>query len=157
MPGASHWIDLKCPQCKWSHVHGPEEIVERLQSAGLLRRNSDATPEELIELLRAVAGRLACPDCAHQGLLTKVFTEDEDEWPEARCCEVCNRPIPAERLEAIPNATRCAACQSGIERGTAPAEVEYCRRCGSPMTLRQTRSAGITRYVMACTAPGCRG
>ena len=30
-------------------------------------------------------------------------------------CENCVAPIPLERLEAIPYATRCAACQSEVE------------------------------------------
>jgi RNA polymerase-binding transcription factor DksA len=32
-------------------------------------------------------------------------------------CEACESPIPPERLEAIPYATRCAACQSQLEQG----------------------------------------
>lgn len=32
-------------------------------------------------------------------------------------CESCDRPIAIERLEAIPYAPRCAACQSSVERG----------------------------------------
>ena len=27
-------------------------------------------------------------------------------------CEACRKPIPAKRLEALPYATRCVACQS---------------------------------------------
>ncbi|HET9781613.1 MAG TPA: TraR/DksA C4-type zinc finger protein [Candidatus Dormibacteraeota bacterium] len=27
-------------------------------------------------------------------------------------CEVCGRPIGAERLEAVPDATRCISCQA---------------------------------------------
>jgi DnaK suppressor protein len=31
-------------------------------------------------------------------------------------CEDCGRPIGAERLEALPTATRCMRCQSGWEQ-----------------------------------------
>ncbi len=31
-------------------------------------------------------------------------------------CEVCGRPIEAERLAAIPEARTCIACQARIER-----------------------------------------
>ena len=32
-------------------------------------------------------------------------------------CESCGRAISVERLEAIPSASRCAACQSKVEQG----------------------------------------
>lgn len=32
-------------------------------------------------------------------------------------CESCGRSISIERLDAIPSAERCAACQSTLERG----------------------------------------
>lgn len=31
-------------------------------------------------------------------------------------CEICEKPIPSERLEAVPFARMCVPCQSGIER-----------------------------------------
>lgn len=36
------------------------------------------------------------------------------EWgmSSERLCEVCGEPIPAKRLEAVPNARRCVVCQS---------------------------------------------
>lgn len=30
-------------------------------------------------------------------------------------CEVCGKPIGAERLEAVPDATRCISCQAAWE------------------------------------------
>ena len=35
-------------------------------------------------------------------------------------CEVCGRPIPDERLEAMPAARRCLEDQERAERGVAP-------------------------------------
>ncbi|HLZ94320.1 MAG TPA: TraR/DksA C4-type zinc finger protein [Candidatus Dormibacteraeota bacterium] len=31
-------------------------------------------------------------------------------------CEDCGRPIGAERLEALPQSTRCVSCQAGWEQ-----------------------------------------
>lgn len=36
-------------------------------------------------------------------------------------CERCGRPIPPERLRAVPAATRCAPCQAAAEEGEAGA------------------------------------
>lgn len=33
-----------------------------------------------------------------------------------RCCVDCEDPIPAGRIEAFPQATRCLACQQALER-----------------------------------------
>jgi len=30
-------------------------------------------------------------------------------------CAECGEPIPAQRLKAVPGATRCRACQAGFE------------------------------------------
>lgn len=34
----------------------------------------------------------------------------------ARHCELCDRPIAAQRLAALPGAMRCVACQAEVER-----------------------------------------
>lgn len=34
----------------------------------------------------------------------------------ARRCMDCDTPIPADRLQAVPDATRCIDCQRDIER-----------------------------------------
>lgn len=33
----------------------------------------------------------------------------------ARCCADCGVTIPAERLAAVPTATRCTECQQAVE------------------------------------------
>ena len=35
-------------------------------------------------------------------------------------CEDCSRPIGKERLEALPTATRCVACQATWEQANRP-------------------------------------
>ena len=62
-----------------------------------------------------------------------------------------------ERLELLPDTTFCAACQRKAERGETTTETEYCPKCGAPMAVRLSRAAGLTRYVLVCTAqPPCR-
>ena len=70
------------------------------------------------------------------------------EWAESRKCEICHKPIPAERLELYPNATRCAACESCSEESHGAAE--YCRICGGIMVIKMARGSGISRYKMVC-------
>jgi hypothetical protein len=120
----------------------------------MLRRNTDASPAELCELLKAVAGRSPCPRCATTGLSAIEASDDEADWPEAPRCEACGLLIDAERIEAIPGATLCAACQQKADRGHDLAPVEYCPRCGAAMVVRPSRGGGITRYVQVC--PACR-
>jgi len=62
---------------------------------------------------------------------TQLFLEEEKRRiAEARealadgsygSCRECEQPIPAERLEAMPEAVRCIACQRRIEAQRAPA------------------------------------
>ena len=58
---------------------------------------------------------------------TEVYLDEEEQRiGEARravaggtygTCAVCGREIPAERLEAVPEAVRCVACQRRVEGG----------------------------------------
>lgn len=82
-------------------------------------------------------------------------------WPQARPCTGCGQAIPRERLELLPEATLCAACQAAAEdddaAGRPAATGEYCPRCGAPLVLRASRGRGITRYRPVCTgSPPCR-
>jgi predicted RNA-binding Zn-ribbon protein involved in translation (DUF1610 family) len=111
----------------------------------------------MYEVFRATADKFACPECRHVGLSAAPAPDDGTDWPDARDCASCGKPISQERLEAVPGATLCAACQRDEELGRARTEIEYCPRCGAPMELRLSRAGGLTRYVLACTAsPPCR-
>ena len=68
--------------------------------------------------------------------------------------ECCARTLPSERLEALPDARLCTACQTKSDHGELNGPAEYCPRCGSVMAVRQSGGAGVTRYVMSC--PSCR-
>ena len=150
---------LACPACSWTTICGPAASLQWLAQARMTRRGAEVDPELIGELLRAAAGRLACPQCSHVSLVAQPWSDndvegDDEAWGMARKCAQCRQPIARERLEAFPDARLCVACQSTDECGEASGPDEYCPRCGNVMTLRQTRSAGITRYVLSC--PKCR-
>lgn len=146
-----------CRRCKATRRPGLIERIDWLRSLGMLRQ--EARPEVALvdELFRAAQGRLVCADCGETGLLvTPIDEQAEDEsWGMSRPCSECGAPIPAERLELFPDTRLCVTCQSRDERGEVhPDAVEYCPRCGSAMQMIPSRTAGITRYVVAC--PSCR-
>lgn len=156
MDAISH--ELRCAACGWVECCGPPAILRWLQSAGLLRRNKSADVAEQVELLRVTAPRLTCPTCGHTGLELTEHTDDDRDWPGTRRCADCNRPIDPERVDALPNATLCAACQGKEDREGGAGPVEYCPRCGSPMIVRRGGGTGITRYEQVCSDwPRCRG
>jgi len=156
MAGEPEYIELRCRACSWGEVCGPTGVAGWLRRARKLRAGEPPEWEIMVEVLRAAAVKLGCPECGATGLVV-VSADEGADWPPAANCEVCGSLIPAERLAALPGATRCAACQRAEETGRAPAAVEFCPRCGAPMELRPSKTAGVTRYVMTCTAnPPCR-
>lgn len=131
-------------------------MTDWLRQVGKVRPGREPEAEILFEVFRGSAGQFACPDCGQVGLVVSEATGDFD-WPEARACQGCGQPIPAERLEALPDAEYCARCQEALEQGRPVGPTEYCPRCGAPMAMRLSRTAGVTRYVMVCThSPPCR-
>jgi len=151
------YFELRCRRCSWTQVCGPDDAARRLREARKLRPGSEPEWEILYELFRSAAGQLACPECGTKGLAVGPALEDETDWPGSKPCSSCGWPISAERLEAVPGATLCAACQRDDELGRLKTETEYCPKCGSPMQLRPSRSSGVTRYVLVCIGnPPCR-
>jgi hypothetical protein len=151
-------VELECSGCGWRTLCGEGEIVRRLRALGRFRRASDP-PEEIVrEVLRSHGSQLACDACGKIGLAVRLdAAESDDEWEQVVVCEMCRQPIPAERLEFNPNATRCAQCQDAADRGHSFVEPEYCPKCGSLLELRVSRGGGVTRYKMWCTGnPSCR-
>lgn len=160
---------LACSKCQWRTVCGEEELARRLRTLGLLRRAPFPPPELLSELLRLNIHRLTCDACHHVGLIVagaddsrsrdwvSIAGEDDGDWQQAVICQICQQPIPPERLEIFPNAARCAKCQDLADRGAEPAPVEYCPKCGALLEMRVSRGGGITRYKQFCTgSPPCR-
>lgn len=126
-----------------------------LRQARRVRRDAEPELELIGELFRIAAPHFVCPECQSTGLQVRPAPQENDEdWGMARSCEGCGKPIPRERLEIFPNTRLCVACQSSDDRGVPGGVPEYCPRCGNVMAMKQTRTAGVTRYVMAC--PQCR-
>lgn len=150
---------LLCPDCQWRTTLGADDIAVRLRLLGHLRRDADPDEGVLEELLATSAQNMTCPTCKRVGLIAQDAEEEEDfdDWQAAKLCEVCRKPIPPERLEVAPHATRCVPCQSQAEAGTLPEEPDFCPKCGSLVELRVSRGSGITRYKLFCTgSPSCR-
>ncbi|NQU24368.1 MAG: TraR/DksA C4-type zinc finger protein [Candidatus Nealsonbacteria bacterium] len=153
----TRYLELRYGACSWSEVCGITQMAGWLRKAGKLRADKQIEPDLMIEVLSATAGQLTCPQCERLGLTAAAPPDDADDWPEARACEACSRPIDPQRLEAVADATLCAACQRKDELGQLETETEYCPKCGSVMQLQPGKSRGITRYVYVCTGnPPCR-
>ena len=152
-------FELICRRCHWRTVCGRDDALSRLRLIGLLRREPDPEDSLLAELFTDAAPRMTCPLCKHKSLsATPSDDSDQENWPAAILCEICRAPIPAERLEAIPDARRCAKCQCLAESGALESsEPEYCPYCGAVVEVRMSRGTGITRYKRVCTgSPPCR-
>ena len=154
--------ELTCRECGWRTVCGTADAAARLRLIGLLRREPDPEEDLLATLLVESAPRMTCPICKEKRLVaTPSDAEqnvDDGDWQAAVLCEICRAPIAPERLEAIPGAKRCAACQGKAEAGRmVDDELEYCPQCGALTVVRISRGSGITRYKRFCTGePPCR-
>jgi len=91
------------------------------------------------------------------------FESSPSDTP-VRPCVGCGRPISPERLEVIPEATRCVTCQQRTESTTVDwrfSEV-VCPRCSdrgikSPMVWRTARDPTIQGYFLGCSLfPECQ-
>ncbi len=142
--------DLTCRKCRFTQRCGPTLMMERLADIGMMKRDADPSLELLLELVRSAADRLHCPRCDGVGLA--VTEADDDAWDEVRHCERCRAPIPVERIEVFPDATRCAACQNASDQGSDQ-EREFCKHCGSVMSVQLRRTPGSAAYQLKC--PDC--
>ena len=132
----------------------PERIV--ISPGPCTPREAGISVELIEELFRAAARKFTCPECGTTGLIVRAAArEDDEDWGMARACDECGRPIARERLEIFPDTRLCVACEGSEDRGELTGPAEYCPRCGNLMTVRPTRTAGITRYKLACSK--CRG
>ena len=155
MTDESVLFEVNCDACTWHALWDDRQIERTLQGVGMLRRANSPDPALLHELIHGVRAKLNCPECGEPGIRVSLF--EEGAWQEAVLCEVCRKPIPPQRLDAIPDAVRCVACQEELEGGAVNEEPEFCAKCGSPLVLKVSNSQGITRYRLLCTAsPPCR-
>lgn len=156
MSNPSRCLHLVCPRCAAGAVCGPQEMLRRLRSLGMLRRENEPEWDVVAELFRSAAARLRCEGCGQIGLRITAAEDDLDEeaWGGGRRCESCGQTIPAERIRLLPNATRCVSCQQLSERGMAAQPVDYCPTCGAVRHLRLRSGDGLARYAPYC--PECR-
>lgn len=146
--------ELRCPKCNYSTICGLGEMARWLEGQGKLRRDKNPDPEMLVELFTATTTIFQCPECSHHGLqVADVESVDDETWGMARTCDLCDQPIPAERLEVLPETKICMSCQQSEEQGLTQEELPFCPKCGAPMKS-QTTNSGITRYVYRCTECG---
>jgi hypothetical protein len=154
--------ELTCRNCGWRTVSGTVDAAARLRILGSLRDEPDPDEHTLAAMLVDSTPRMTCRICKEKQLFATPSAAaadfDDGDWQQAVLCEVCREPIASERLDAIPNAKRCAACQGKAEAGVlVDDEPEYCEHCGAIVELRVTRGSGITRYKRFCTGePPCR-
>ena len=144
-------LELVCSQCQEVELCGPAQMLARLRSLSLLRRDAQPDPAVLTELFRCSASKFACHACDHQGLTVREAAPEN--WGQARVCEVCSVRIPAERLELFPDANRCARCEAAAEKDQLQ-DREFCAKCGEVLRPRLRTGSGISRYEMTC--PRCR-
>jgi Zn finger protein HypA/HybF involved in hydrogenase expression len=152
-------FELECRNCGWRTVSGRDDAIARLRLIGLLRRETDPDDDLVATLLVAAAPRMTCPLCKDKRLIARPFADDDDgDWLAPVLCEVCRTPIAAERLAAVPDAKRCAACQGKAETGQLQEiERDFCPNCGAIIEIRLSRGSGITRFKRVCTGdPPCR-
>ncbi len=145
---------LRCRGCRWNAIAGVDEMAQWLRDVGMLRANKAPEPEILRELFTYASDRYRCPECDKAPLkIEEIDEQDDEQWGMARACEVCRKPILAERLEIFPDERMCAACKTSNPDGAVQPEVDYCPRCGSVMEMKHGRGQGVTRYSLVC--PSC--
>jgi hypothetical protein len=151
----THFYQTRCPRCDETVRWQTETMLAYLRERGKLRREKDPGVELIVELFRNSCEDLVCAACGQRGQAVEPYSPrfEEDDWAAGRPCEVCGQPIPAERLEFMPDCKQCVECQRKQEAGSG-GEAEYCPHCGTPMTVRVRRTHGLTRYQTCC--PQCR-
>jgi RNA polymerase-binding transcription factor DksA len=151
--------EITCRNCGWRTVCGRDDAVARLRLLGQLRREREPADDLVETLFVESAPRMTCPICKEKNLMASpTELENADDWQTAVLCETCREPIDPERIEALPNTKRCAACAAKAESGQLQdVDPDYCPHCGALVEVRVSRGSGITRYKRVCTGdPPCR-
>jgi len=92
--------------------------VDRIIGAGQDVATDDEHDPEGIGLALERAHAVAALDRARDHLARIDDARDRLDRGEYGRCVVCGRPIPAERLQALPAATTCTACSPARRRPT---------------------------------------
>jgi RNA polymerase-binding transcription factor DksA len=146
-------VVLTCGKCGTQSRLTDQQMVEELQSRGMLRRDAKPSTDLVRELFNSLTDQRVCPDCNCEGM--QVGDDWEDEWTDGVLCAACQTRIPPERLEVFPHAKFCPACQAQRDAGEEPgAELEYCERCGGILKLANRGGTGLAGYRMVCSDCG---
>jgi hypothetical protein len=129
-------------------------MLRRLRTLGMLRREAQPHPALILELLQSQSSSLTCDECQEVGLLLEDADDDFDDSGAGRLCEMCGRPLAAERLQLYPDTRRCAACEQ-IDKHSAG--TEFCPRCGGQLVAKPGRGSGVARYRLTCRDCGYQG
>jgi hypothetical protein len=144
-------LELVCPVCQATELCGPSQMLARMRTISILRREAKPESSLIVELFRCSADKFTCHSCDAMGLT--VREPADDGWNDGRKCIDCSQLIPPERLEVFPDAVRCAQCESK-QSGALEDQREFCPKCGEVLVIRQRRGSGISKYEMSC--PRCR-
>jgi hypothetical protein len=144
---------LRCPACDWQRQCGLDELLRRLRSLGMLRREARPSAEMILELIETRRADLTCDQCHRPGLQLEECDDPSDDWGMGRLCEICGQPLAPERLQLFPDVQRCATCSNESDRDDS----EFCPRCGGRLTLKAIGGSGISRYRASCRDCGWRG
>jgi len=133
-------MHVRCDQCG-AEKDAPPEVIEEI-----LRRHPD-----FFEPYGDRADvRLVCKACGGRYQIVWLGLD----WEDARTCEQCGRPIPRERLDAEPQATRCVACQTEAERRPPVRVLDrvlgQCPRCGGRLKWKVRRRVEPADYFIGC-------
>jgi DNA-directed RNA polymerase subunit M/transcription elongation factor TFIIS len=145
---------LQCSSCDRVEYCDVDNLLRKLRSVQMLRRNVEPDEELIRELIAQAADRLPCPKCDSHGVsISDNDPFDDDAWGDPKKCERCSAKIPPERLEVFPDTKLCMKCQSGEERGESSDEPDFCPRCGDVLQMKRRTGGGLAGYRMVC--PSC--
>lgn len=154
MTARSDFFRWSCPHCRYEEQTAADELFRRLQQLGLMKRAEEPDAAIGLELARTAGDRFPCPRCKRTGLQVEPSAakpdDFDDEWGEPKPCAACGQLIPGERVMLFPTVELCTKCQQTLDSGRSTAGDDYCPHCGTPMTMRKGRGAGLTRYELVC-------
>lgn len=156
MASEREYLRWHCKACRYEEQTAVAELFQRLQKLGLMKRADEPDLAVALELARSSVQRSPCPRCKGNDFAPELCTQadDDEDWGDPKPCSACGKLIPAERIALFPEVELCTKCQQRLDSGNTTAVDDYCPHCGTPMTMRQGRGPGLTRYELIC--PSCR-
>lgn len=157
-------FELQCMHCRHSRRMDAAGRLRWLQLAGHLRKVHDPHSPLIEPLVPLQLAKECCSECGQQRMRMLLISlhqtqnqasEDDMEWGSRRLCQDCRQPIAAERLAALPEATRCIACQSTSVCAAAVDTLsdENCPKCGAWLHWETLRTS-IGTFRLVCRQCG---